>query len=181
MTRRIIGAVLAATMPVVASAQESARTSLGQVVTVGSRVRLRSSALQGQPRGLVVALDDNVLTIATDSGGLPVKVPLASVTDLEMSLGRKRNTLRGLGIGVASGLIAGLAFPVNANDCGYYSSENFCSRGEALVGGLFTGAVLGAGIGALTKGDRWSPVAIGVARAPGGGGSALGLSVAVRF
>src|SRR6185436_5978071 len=141
----IIAGVLSM-LPVVASAQEPAPTSPASLLAVGSRVRLVSTAMQARPHGLVVALDDRVVTLATDDG-LPVRVPLASITALETSLGRKRNTLKGLGIGAAAGLLFGLAFPVDPNTCGYYS-DNFCSRGEAVSGGALAFGALGASVGA---------------------------------
>ncbi len=40
--------------PRASSAQEQSKATFASVISVGSRIRLRSSALQGQPRGLVV-------------------------------------------------------------------------------------------------------------------------------
>ena len=84
---------------------------------------------------------------------------MASITSLEVSLGRKRNTIRGLVIGAASGVLIGVIAPVDPNNCGYYS-DNFCSREKALLGGVVGGGGLGAGIGALIKSDRWSRVTV---------------------
>lgn len=175
----IIAGVLSI-LAVTTSAQESHKTSVASVLAVGGRVRLRSTAVQGRPQGLVVALDEAVLTLATD-GGVPVKIPLTSITALETSLGRKRNTLKGLGIGAVSGLLLGLALPVDPNNCGYYSS-NACSRGEAVSAGAVGFGLVGAGIGALIKNDRWSPVTLNVARPQARHGQpAFGLVLALRF
>lgn len=97
------------TLAAAAAAQEQTKEPLTSVLVVGSRVRLVSTAVQARPQGLVVALDEGTLTLATDAG-TPLKLPTTSITALETSLGRKRNTLKGLGIGVATGLLLGLAF-----------------------------------------------------------------------
>jgi hypothetical protein len=184
--RSLIFASVLPAIAVTASAQGQGPdiTSGRLVLAIGSRVRITSTALQGRPKGLVVALDESVVTLATD-GGLPVKIPLASITALETSLGRKRNWLKGAAIGAVGGLIVGLAAPVDPNDllCGSSSySTNFCSRGEAVATSSLGGAVLGAGIGALIRSDRWSAVTLTVARPQGRyGQSALRLVATVRF
>ena len=118
--------------PTVSAQEPSSASSIASVVIVGTRVRLTSTALEGRPRGLVEAIDDSSLTLAGDTG--PIKVPLSSIRRLETSLGKKRNTLLGLGIGLASGMLIALAMPVDSTQC-TYDTTYFCSRGEALVGG----------------------------------------------
>ncbi len=151
-TASVTGAVLA----ILATGVSAQNTTgpLSSVLVIGSRVRITSSTFDARPTGMVTALDEGELTIAIDER-IPLKVPLASITRLETSLGRKRNTLKGLGIGAASGLLLGLVMPVDPDNCGYYS-DNFCSRGESLLGGTLGAALIGAGIGALIKSDRWS-------------------------
>jgi hypothetical protein len=184
--RSLIFASVLPALAVTASAQEQGQdiTSPRLVLAIGSRVRITSTAVQGRPKGLVVALDEGVVTLATD-GGLPVKVPLASITALETSLGRKRNWLKGAAIGALGGLVVGLAAPVDSNDllCGSSSySANFCSRGEAVATSSLGGAALGAGIGALIKSDRWGSVTLAVARPQGRlTQSAFGLAATIRF
>ena len=142
--------------PVLASAQDQVAAPLGTVLAVGTKVRLRSSAIEGQPRGIVASVDEMAVTLTAD-GGRPVTIPLASITALEASLGRRRNALQGLAIGAVSGALLGLAFNVDSNNCGD-ESDNFCSRGEAIGAGSFTFALLGTGIGALIKSERWGRI-----------------------
>ena len=162
-----------------ASAQEQSNPLSGSPVVVGSRVRLRSTAVQGRPRGLVVALDDTSLTLSTD-GGLPLKVGLASITSLDASLGRKRNALKGLAAGALAGVLIGLSFAVDPNNCGP-ESTNLCSRGEGLVGGSIVFGGIGAGVGALIKSDRWAPVTLSATPQVDRRGRGLGLAIALRF
>ena len=162
-----------------ASAQEAGESSsLPSVIDVGSRVRLRSSVLAGQPRGLVVAKDEEVLTLATEAG--PLKIPVRSVTSLDTSLGRKRRTWEGLAIGAVVGALVGLGDKVDPDYCGTFSDYH-CSRGEAVAVDAAAMAILGAGVGALIKSDRWSAVTLraGPSLALGGGGA--GASVTLRF
>jgi hypothetical protein len=160
-------------------AQDTDAGRLDSLIAVGGRVRVTSMAIKGRPEGIVAALDERTLTLVAFEGGLPLKVPLDSITALETSLGRKRNTGKGVAIGIASGLLLGLFLPVDASNCGYYS-DNFCSRGEAVTGGLAGGALLGAGIGALVKSDRWGTVRLGRATQTRGEPRA-GFAVAIRF
>ena len=41
-----------------------------------------------------------------------------------------------------------------------YDDEYFCSRGEAVAGGAIGFGLIGAGVGALVKTERWAPVAL---------------------
>jgi hypothetical protein len=166
-----------AALPAGAAAQDAA--SGVDLLSVGSRVRFTSSAIQGRMKGLVVALDGGTMTLAGDEGGVPLKVPVASITALEASVGKKRHWLRGMLIGGGIGLLVGITGPVDESYCGG-ESGNFCSREEAVIGGTLVSAGLGAGIGALFKTDRWAPVTLGATRS-GSGGRRAAVVVTFRF
>ena len=179
MVRSTMVALIVCMMPIQAVGQEQGSPTPASVLAVGTRVRLRSSAIQGQMRGVVASLDDKALTLTGD-GDRPVVIPLDSITALDASRGRRRNALQGLAIGAVSGALLGLTFKVDSQNC--YDSDNFCSRGEAVGAGSFFFGVLGAGIGALVKSDRWGAVVLTpgkahAARSPSG----FGLLVTVRF
>jgi hypothetical protein len=167
-----------AAAPTASAQDQSPAANIASTVTVGTRVRLVSSAIAGQPRGLVTAIDDSSLTLAGDTG--PVKVPLSSITKLEASLGKRRNTLRGLAFGAASGMLISFLYPVDSELCSGYN-DYFCSRGQALGFGAVTFGLIGTAIGALTKTERWGAVSLNTA--PPGSGGQLGAAVAftVRF
>ncbi len=160
-------------------AQEPGGTALSPVVGIGNRVRLESSAVRGHMQGLVVGLDDEVLTLAADNG-VPIKVPARSITSLEVSLGRRRHALEGLGIGLAGGLLFGLVAPVDKWDCGD-RSPNFCSRGQAIGGSTFGFGLIGAGVGALIRTDRWGVVPLHAPGPQAQDGFSGGLAIAFRF
>jgi len=65
----------------------------------------------------------------------------------------------GLLIGAAAGVAFGFTLDVDPVACKYdYNYE--CSRGAAVALAGETFAALGAGIGALVKVDKWTPVAL---------------------
>jgi hypothetical protein len=92
-----------------------------------------------------------------ESGGQHI-VPVTSLTRLEVSLSRKRHTLKGAIIGAAIGVGLGFAFKVDPQECNSAGSSTFCSRGEAVAGGTLVGVGIGALVGALVRTDRWTPI-----------------------
>lgn len=111
--------------------------------------------------------------LVPDGRAEPVAAPLGGMR-LERSLGRRGHALTGLLIGAGAGAAAGIVFW--AGFCGG-NSDNFCDGDEELrIAAVFIipPAVLGAGIGALVKSERWEPVLR--ARPGPGGGIGLGLS-----
>jgi hypothetical protein len=162
---------------------------------MGSKVRLQSKATPGQwMKGVLVRADSASVAIVPDGapplGANQLSLPSASVGRFELKTGSKRQWLWGLAAGAALGLALGATTDVDPVACKYdYNYE--CSRGSALaLYGLGT-AALGAGVGALIKTDRWTPVALdslappaprvsGVAprlRVQPGRGVALGLAI----
>jgi hypothetical protein len=164
-----------------AAAQELTRPSPASTVTAGTRVRVLSTTVLGRVRGVVTATDETDLTLIPEGGG-PLKLPLGSITGMDVSLGRKRNWLKGLGIGVAAGAALGFAMPVDPDFCGAWS-DSFCSRGEAVAASAGAYGLIGAGIGALIKTDRWVPISLGVGRPPKGAskGRAVQATATLQF
>jgi preprotein translocase subunit YajC len=138
-----------------ASAQEQKLSPLASSLAVGSHVRLTSSGWDGRLQGSVVAIDPDTVTLATKDHHR-FKVPLDSISSMDVGTGRKRNTLRGLGIGLAAGALLGLAVP--PDDCRW---GGLCfTRKDSVIAAGGTGALTGAMIGALTTSERWSHVRI---------------------
>jgi hypothetical protein len=177
--------------PNAASAPEPALLTL----PMGSKVRLQTKAAPGQwMKGVLVRADSaSVAFVPEDApplGANQMSLPSASVGRFELRTGRKRQWLWGLAAGAALGLVIGATTDIDPVAC-QYDSNYECSRGEALALYGFTMAGLGAGIGALIKTDRWSPVALDALAPPAprvsgvaprlwvlpGGGVALGLAV----
>lgn len=124
-------------------------------LTVGSRVRVRLSAALGRVAGTLAGLDGQVLALNAESG--PLRIPVSSIQDLELSLGRQRQWLKGMVAGAAAGLGAGFLYPVDSSECDM-DSTNFCSRSAAVASVTVAYGLMGAGVGAFVKRERWMPV-----------------------
>jgi hypothetical protein len=127
-------------------AQEAA-TSL-----VGSRVRVRTADHASPQVGVLEGASTDRLLIRTSASAPPIEVRPADITKLEVSRGRRRNTLKGLLAGaLAWGAVVGLVAAFDTLD------ES--GLGEPLVIGGMLAA--GAGIGTLVKTERWERVPVG--------------------
>jgi len=122
----------------------------------GVRARVWSATLPEPIRGILMKSDAKAIYVSPESVGTLKAVPLESITRLDLALGEKRNTLKGVLYGTALGLASGLAWKVDPQTCHDLSSTDFCSRGEAVGGGALAGAGLGALIGFLIKSDRFT-------------------------
>lgn len=129
------------------------------LLSPGLRVRLVSELVVGRVTGRIVETDTHGLRVLTDRG-VAVRVPFEALTRLEASFGQRRHTREGLVAGLAVGLLIGAFGEVDERTCHYDDSTSFCSRGAALAGGISGGTLLGAGIGALVKTDRWQAVSL---------------------
>ena len=161
----------------------------------GTKVRLSSTALPGGVvEGRVGSSTDEALGLvlpgpADAPFGTPVLVPRASVTRLQVSVGYRRYTLHGAALGALAGAAAGAAWEVDPATCDSYSSETFCSRGEAVAIGALSFAAIGALVGHLVKTERWQNVSVEAlapprssdTSRPRGRWAAAGLAVTVRF
>lgn len=131
---------------------------------VGSQVRLQAKAAPGQwMKGVLVSADAASVAMVPENapplGANQLRLPSASVARFELKTGSKRHWLWGLAIGAAAGLALGATADVDPVACEYDINYE-CSRGEALALYGLTMAGFGAGIGALVKTDRWTPVAL---------------------
>jgi hypothetical protein len=116
-------------------------------------------------------------------------IPRASLTSVQVSLGTKRHTLLGALFGAIAGAAAGASAPIDTATCESYSSDTFCSRGEAVAAMTVVIGAIGAGVGALIKTEKWQKVSVEVlaprssasGAAPRGRGVAVAAQVAVRF
>ena len=161
----------------------------------GAKVRLASTALPGGfVVGRVTSSTDDVLglTLAGDDSpftGTPIVIPRASVTSAQVSLGRHSYWKMGALFGAIAGAAAGAAAPIDPATCDSYSSDTFCSRGEAIGISAVAGAFLGGLVGAVIKTEKWQKVSVEVLAprssadraGPRRHGGAVAARVAVRF
>jgi hypothetical protein len=129
---------------------------------MGARVRVQATASQWV-KGMLVGADSAGVTLVPEGapplGPNQLRLPTASLARFELATGTKRHWLAGLVIGAAAGAAMGFAFDVDPVAC-QYDDTYFCSRGEAVALGAGTFGVIGAGVGALVKTERWTPIAL---------------------
>jgi hypothetical protein len=130
----------------------------------GVRVRVFTRTLPDQRiEGTLLSADAAAVALVPKSSqplaAGEMRLPAADVIRMEVTLEKKRHWWQGALVGAALGLAFAFTDDVDPVLCEV--NENvLCSRGEALlVYGLGTTA-LGAGVGALIKTDRWTPVAL---------------------
>lgn len=150
---------------------------------MGVRVRAISSTL-GVTRGILLQNDGTSLQIASERGGIQ-KVPVASLMRFDLVVDQRRNKLKGALIGALAFGAMSFAWPVDPDFCGE-NTTNFCSRGEAVAGGVLVGAGIGALIGHFIKTDRFTPIDLNAIRPPPKqqahmGRKALSFGVTFRF
>lgn len=165
----------------------------GPALAVGVRVRVTTAtALKagGPIRGTLIALDDELMTVAIDDGrgSAPLQLPIRTVSKVEVSRGRKGNALPGAMAGFAGGAAIGFVLiperpsvvscPINRPNCPHSTRR----PGAVLAVGA-VGAALGAFAGQLIPTERWTPVdvpALQITLRPISGPS-LGATVTIRF
>ncbi len=182
-------------------------------VKVGDRVRVTAPDV-GRREGTVQLLTTDSLVIRPEYGAWPVQllttdslvmqpeygewtvylrrqpnplaIPLASVTRLEVSRGRKSRVGRGAGIGLLGGGLLGLTISsvvlARNNGCtgqGFVEPTRGGCIALATVGGAVVGTLLGLVVGAMASTDKWKAVSL-LRVAPQRDGR-FGLGLSVRF
>ncbi len=177
-------------------AAQEAPDAAGVTVASGDRVRLLSPALgtaRVEARVLAVRGDTLVLSGGFGPGGRAATelVPVSSVYSLDVFRGSRSNAWKGAkigaGVGAALGLVVGVLAMSEETEC---SETWFCVTVDVgpeaiplgMIGfGLF-GGLLGTGIGALSRSERWEAVPPARLRVePRPGGAAVVASVPLRF
>jgi hypothetical protein len=115
-------------------------------------------------------MDHRSVTVGKE-GRAPISVSREAITALDVRVGQKRHWRKGAMIGAAAAATA-----VGGLCAGSTSPGNECHLSDAglMLGIVAEGAVLGAGVGALFKTDRWRSVPVdrvrfGLAPTPGRG------------
>lgn len=119
----------------------------------GARVRIDAPGIVADGyTGTVLTRTADTLTVG-DPRSAPMTLPITRITSLEISRGKSRSAgaLRGILIGAPIGLAIGLVSTADGTTC------TSCDESAASVVALFTlsGAVWGAGIGAIVGRERW--------------------------
>lgn len=144
----------------------------------GTRVRI--SGLSGQSIGVVDRVTADSMVVA----GTPIA--RAEISRIEVSAGRTSHWLKGMGIGVVVGGVAGYGLSALATMNAQFGT---CRADEVNVCQLFgvlgagTGLIVGTVIGGLTHSERWRTLPLdGVRITPViGPGGTVGIAIGFRF
>ena len=156
-------------------------------VEVGARIRIKYDCTRSsrdnwvrvrcqKENGTLVALTSDSVVLQPAGQLNSLAVPLTSVTRLDVRRGLHSHPWRGAFVGALVGGVATGA--ANTGNCLGWECVRKFANGSIV--GLASGAILGAGIGALIKTDRREEVPLDRLRlsfAPQRDGIALGLSV----
>ncbi len=122
-------------------------------ITVGSRIRLLATTIaKRRIEGTIIEMDERSLLVGIEADST-LRVPRQAITNLDVSLGKQRKADMGFIIGGGIGVIM-VAIIFSSYLRGSEAWFDFAAIGFVEVG------LLGAGIGALIKIDRWSAVPI---------------------
>lgn len=153
----------------------------------GDRIRITQAG--EDPRvSILVAQNPEELVVQGPKFETDEAVPLGQITRLEVSTGRHRNLLKGMGLGVGIGGTAGLLLGA----AGYQECTGMClmapdGRGESAAIGAALLGTLGLVVGTLAgipTHDHWKRVPLDGGRAPATVGlkvQSRGLGLALKF
>jgi hypothetical protein len=137
-------------------------------LVIGTRVRVSSSSPWfSEPRTVASVLGQRGDTLSVQPEGTrdSVALPLGSITQLEVSAGRGSHVGKGMGFGLLTGALAGVAIGSITYTAPSCPSNSFCmdlGPGPAVAGGV-VGGLLGAVVGAILgarETENWAPVAV---------------------
>lgn len=123
-------------------------------VVAGSRIRIEApTLLAGRFEGTVKEIDEQSLLIEL-ANRPAIRVQRQAITQLDVSVGRRRQFLKGAMIG------AGICAVMCGLNAKRVEEEFGVNKSQYMAAGLTGGAIWGAAIGALIKTERWAAVAI---------------------
>ncbi len=130
-----------------------AQTEDTQNVSVGDKVRVRARTLYSPVVGAVTGLNTDTLHIRIRREAAALAIPLAEITRIEVSRGRRSNFLRGIALGGLVGAFAGASIGLATSQNSILSPTEQAGALGAIGAGA--GALIGGIIGAASSGDRW--------------------------
>jgi hypothetical protein len=144
-----------------------AQTAPAVTIQPGQRVRITSSDHGMLVRtGTALYSRGDSLGVRLEGSDSTTVLPMSRVDKLEMSRGSRRHALHGLGIGVLLGTVMGMSV-TSDSECEW--GPGACvveevSKVGAIVAGSIAFGLVGTGIGALIKTERWTTVPLGNSR-----------------
>ena len=129
----------------------------------GVKVRVWTYSLPDERiEGTLLSADSAAVTLVPKGShpllGGEMRLPAPDVTRLDVALEKKGHWWQGALIGAAVG--AALASPTTSTPPSARSTRTCCAAGARPSSYGLSSAAIGAGVGALIKTDRWTPVAL---------------------
>lgn len=154
-----------------------AQPSTSSPLTTGTRVRVtvRDDGTERRMVGPLRTFDGEALTLSPEGGAGPVSLSRGTITRIEVSRGSRGRAGRGALIGAVLGLAA-IAIAESTRGEDYEAPDNY---GLIVAGSIGGGALVGAGIGAMVRSERWEPQPWAVGRARSAAAPAV--KVTLRF
>ncbi len=165
----------------------------GERIQPAQLIRVQTGPKKASYRGTFEGMRGDSLVIA-DSAGVPRwVVPARDIVRVDMSVGTRRNGLKGAGygflvgagVGALMGLITEPCEPTGFMSCFMESTtRSGAAANNAVVLGVFVGLPVGAIVGRTIKSPKWRPVDLTpgprpeLTFAPVRGGAAVRLSIA---
>ena len=168
-------ALVVASFALVSGSVVSIARAQGNELREGMRVRITSPVLKGA-RGVIQAVGTDSVVIFTEPHGARLPVSLASVSKMEVSEGRtagegaKKGAVWGALVGAATSAM--VLATIDMEDS-YFSSS---SGGEIALQNFLSCVLLGAGVGAFVKAERWEKVDLKPRLRLGAGAAGIGIS-----
>ena len=141
----------------------SARSSIQVVddtnwtIVPGKRVRIKAPSVFDRPLvGSIVTVSADSLVLRSEKQSTPLTIPLASVTNLEVSWARESNAGKGSVIGLLAGAGIGFAIGSTKGPFGDTGSKETGAGLAALFG--LGGLMLGGTIGSTIRTEEWEEV-----------------------
>lgn len=165
-------AILVAALVFAAQADLSAQQ--GPPVTAGDRVRVTAPTTNPDPiLGTLVSMGADTCVLEVRGRAEPITLPLVSVTNLEVSRGKKDHALVGAGVGFGIGAVSGGVLAAGLG-------ENANAGAGILLFGL-AGSLVGTAVGAFIRTEGWEVVDLQSVRASLTPLGSRGLAVSVSF
>lgn len=167
---RLVAVLLVA--PAVLAGQSALPLAPGARVRVTTRPAVPGATapvLQRQVATVVSVTGDSLVLVPSGPAQDTVTLGVSELARLEVSQGRRRNTLKGVAIGAGAGTAAGailaLATYRRCHDCWFDLGPGFTALAGGTVGGI-SGMLIGGVIGVATVTERWKHVPVRVALVP---------------
>jgi hypothetical protein len=179
----LFGALLLLAALASVHAQASTASAVRSELQPGARVRIEAPGiLAGRPVATVLSSSNDTLTVG-GPGTVPVVVPIARISSLQISKGKSHSlgAIRGFEWGTSIGAVFGVATASGASNCTSCNPQERPTAGGWIAFSAVAGAVWGSAIGAAIGRERWESFDVSRRTALGVRPGGMALSMRLGF